>query len=179
MGAAISAKVLVLGLDGAGKTSLSNYLEEGPSNDDPEPSTAFNTAEKKHKGIAFTMYDVAGGKKSRELWKHYYEDTDGMVWMVDAADAERFKESSDALAKAMKDAKLPSDVPVLVLCNKNDKKKAKSVEEIQDELNLEKALDGHEWSVVASNAKQGEGIVEGLDWLATEVKAVLKARKKK
>jgi small GTP-binding protein len=179
MGAsATKAKVLVLGLDGAGKTSLNNFLEEGPNNDSPEPSLSFDTTEKKHKGIAFTLYDVSGAKKSRELWKHYYEDADAVVWVVDANDSGRFKESQEALAKAMKDAKMSQDLPVVVLANKCDKKKASSTEDVADELKLADKLGDREYQIFATDCKSGEGVNEALDWMATQIKAMIKARKK-
>ena len=116
MGASVSAKCLFIGLDGCGKTSFLKFLEEGPHTDDPKPSVGFDTKGKplwssfsqlltdvKYKGVTFTIYDVAGGEKVRDLWKHYYEDTDAVVWIVDSTAPDRFSESKQALELALKD----------------------------------------------------------------------------
>lgn len=67
------------------------------------------------------IYDVSGGEKVRDLWKHYYEDALAIVWVVDASDPETFAESRAALEAALKDPQLKPDTPVLVAANKAGK----------------------------------------------------------
>jgi len=131
MGATVSANVLFIGLDGAGKTSFLTFLEEGPHTTNPKPSVAFDTRDVKYKGVTFTIFDVAGGEKVRDLWKHYYADTNAVVWIIDSAAADRFPESKQALELALKDPSMKKDVPILIAVNKIDETNAKTEEEVK------------------------------------------------
>jgi len=179
MGSSLSSKLLFIGLDNSGKTSILNFLKEGPNSVVPKPSVGFETKEVKYKGVNFSIFDVAGGAKVRDLWKHYYADMDAVVWVVDCSDAERFKESKIALMTALKDASMRKDCPMLVVANKCDLQGSKSEEEIKQALDLETLLKGRVWAVKRTNAKQGDGIYDGFKWLCAEVKADYRRRKKK
>lgn len=137
----------------------------------------YDTKDVKSKGIAFTVYDVAGSEKLRELWRHYYEKKNAVVWFIDSADAGRFDESKAALEFVLKDPTLPRDIPILVLGNKSDLSGSKSEDEIKSALNLENLLKGRTWTVMKANSKSGEGINEALLWLTKEIKAEHKKRK--
>ncbi len=75
MGSSLSAKVLFLGLNGSGKTTVLKYMQDGPHNEEVKPSVGFNEYEIKYKNVKFNIFDVSGGEKLRDLWKHYYEGT--------------------------------------------------------------------------------------------------------
>lgn len=178
MGNVISAKLLFIGLDGAGKTSLLTFLEQGPNDAAPKPSVGFDTRDVKYKGVNFSIYDVAGGQKVRDLWKHYYSEMDAVVWIVDSADAERFAESKAALQTALKDASMKRDCPILVVANKCDAPGSKSEDEIKAALDLDNLLKGRVWTIKKTNAKKGDGIYDGFKWLSTEIKTAYKKNKK-
>lgn len=178
MGNVISAKLLFIGLDGAGKTSLLTFLEQGPNDVVPKPSVGFDTRDVKYKGVNFSIYDVAGGQKVRDLWKHYYSEMDAVVWIVDASDPERFAESKAALQTALKDAAMKRDCPILVAANKCDAAGSKSEDEIKQALDLDNLLKGRTWTVKRTNAKKGDGIYDGFKWLSSEIKIAYKKNKK-
>lgn len=178
MGNTISAKLLFIGLDNAGKTSLLTFLEQGPNDVVPKPSVAFDTRAVKYKGVNFDIYDVAGGQKVRDLWKHYYADMDAVVWVIDASDAERFAESKAALQTALKDASMKRDSPILFVVNKADAPGAKSNDEIKAALDLDNSLKGRTWTLQRTNAKKGDGVYEGFKWLCVEIKTAYKKNKK-
>lgn len=55
----------------------------------------------------------------RDLWEEYYAGADAIVFMVDSADAERFKESKEELKELLKHEAL-DNTPILILGNKED-----------------------------------------------------------
>jgi small GTP-binding protein len=177
MGSTLSAKILFLGLDGAGKTSLLTFLKEGPNDLVPKPSVGFETKEVKYKGVLMSVYDPAGGPKVRDLWKHYYAEVDAVVWIVDCADVGRFAESKQALSTALKDASMSRDCPLLVAANKCDIAGAKSEDEIKKALDLENLLKNRVWAVNRTNSKQGEGISDSFKWLSAQIKLDYKRKR--
>lgn len=42
-----------------------------------------------YKNISFTVWDVGGQDKIRPLWRHYYQNTQGLIFVVDSNDRER------------------------------------------------------------------------------------------
>eukprot|EP00052_Salpingoeca_macrocollata_P025269 m.229779 g.229779 ORF g.229779 m.229779 type:complete len:128 (+) comp22403_c4_seq3:1374-1757(+) len=59
----------------------------------------FNVETVVHKGTKFALWDVGGQDKIRPLWKHYVEDTDVAVWVVDSTDRNRLEEAKTELMK--------------------------------------------------------------------------------
>jgi GTPase SAR1 family protein len=39
-----------------------------------------------YRNIKFTVWDVGGQDKIRQLWKHYFNNTQGLIYVVDSAD---------------------------------------------------------------------------------------------
>ena len=81
------------------------------------------------------MWDIGGQKAIRPYWKNYYDNVDGMVFVVDSSDEERLKECVDELQALMGEEGL-NKVPLLVFANKQDLTFALEPEEIMNSLNL-------------------------------------------
>jgi len=108
-GANIHGRILVLGTDGAGKTTFLNRYEH-PQEDIPvKPTVAYKVRVFKVKGVTLNVWDVSGKESTRSLWKHYYKEgrTDAIIWVVDSsASEESIEESRDCLEGAMMDPAL-------------------------------------------------------------------------
>ncbi len=52
-----------------------------------------------YKNICFTVWDVGGQDKIRPLWRHYFQNTQGLIFVVDSNDRERIAEAQDELQK--------------------------------------------------------------------------------
>ena len=59
----------------------------------------FNVETVEYKNICFTVWDVGGQDKIRPLWRHYFQNTQGLIFVVDSNDRERISEAKDELQK--------------------------------------------------------------------------------
>uniref|UniRef100_A0A8P4G954 ADP-ribosylation factor 5 n=1 Tax=Dicentrarchus labrax TaxID=13489 RepID=A0A8P4G954_DICLA len=127
----------------------------------------FNVETVEYKNISFTVWDVGGQDKIRPLWRHYFQNTQGLIFVVDSNDRERVAESSEELSKMLMEDEL-KDAVLLVFANKQDLPNALSVSELTDKLGLH-ALRNKTWHIQSTCATQGTGLYEGLDWLSKEL----------
>ncbi len=161
------ARILVLGLDNAGKTTILKKL----SNEEIkqiQPTQGFNVKSLVQEGFKLNVWDIGGHKTIRKYWENYFDATDALVYVVDSADSGRVKECQEVLQGLLVEPKLKG-VPILVLANKQDLVMAMTSEEIVAQLNLE-AIKERAWAIYACSALSGEGMQEGLEWLLTNLK---------
>ncbi|KAM6926580.1 ADP-ribosylation factor 4 [Lycodopsis pacificus] len=159
-------RILMVGLDAAGKTTILYKLKLGEIVT-TIPTIGFNVETVEYKNINFTVWDVGGQDKIRPLWRHYFQNTQGLIFVVDSNDRERVAESSEELTKMLTEDEL-KDAIVLVFANKQDLPNALSVSELTDKLGLQ-TLRHKSWHIQSTCATQGTGLYEGLDWLSTEL----------
>jgi len=166
------ATILFLGLDNAGKTTLLHVLRDNQAHVS-EP-TRHATSEDLIMGtVKFTTYDLGGHYAARRIWKDYCHQVDGIVFLVDAADSDRFEESRKELANLLASQDL-KDVPFLVLGNKVDKKGAVGEKDLRDSLglknttgkskNTEKGIRPVE--LFMCSVTKRKGFADGFKWLA-------------
>ncbi|XP_010631736.1 ADP-ribosylation factor 5 isoform X1 [Fukomys damarensis] len=155
-----------VGLDAAGKTTILYKLKLGEIVT-TIPTIGFNVETVEYKNICFTVWDVGGQDKIRPLWRHYFQNTQGLIFVVDSNDRERVQESADELQKMLQEDEL-RDAVLLVFANKQDMPNAMPVSELTDKLGLQH-LRSRTWYVQATCATQGTGLYDGLDWLSHEL----------
>ncbi|KAJ3158698.1 ADP-ribosylation factor-like protein 13B [Geranomyces michiganensis] len=144
--------VLILGIDGAGKTTVLLRLK-GDGGSAKRTSWGFTTATLAHEvpppapesskkksspraeRVDATYYDVGGDSKIRGIWKNYYAEACACIYVVDAADRERIPEAADALAEIYAHERM-KDKPLLVLANKQDLPQALNADELHDALKI-------------------------------------------
>ncbi|OQR79412.1 ADP-ribosylation factor 4-like [Tropilaelaps mercedesae] len=159
-------RILMVGLDAAGKTTILYKLKLGEIVT-TIPTIGFNVETVEYKNICFTVWDVGGQDKIRPLWRHYFQNTDGLIFVVDSNDRERISESQEELMKMLNEDEL-RDAVLLVFANKQDLPNAMNAAELTEKLGLN-SLRGKKWYIQATCATQGQGLYEGLDWLCNEL----------
>ena len=159
-------RLLMLGLDAAGKTTIL-YKMKLNETVNTIPTIGFNVETLQYKNLEFNCWDIGGQFKLRSLWHHYFENAQGLIYVVDSNDGERIDESAESLRSVLDDESM-AGVPILVYANKMDMPNAMSVPQISERLGLANLRD-RKWQVQASNAQRGDGLFEGMDWLAKNV----------
>ncbi|PAA72295.1 hypothetical protein BOX15_Mlig019960g2 [Macrostomum lignano] len=168
------ARVLMLGLDAAGKTTIL-YKVKLNETVTTIPTIGFNVEEVRPcKGVSFTVWDVGGQERIRALWRHYYQNSEGLLFIVDSADRERFAEARQELLGVL-EADEMRRVPVVVVANKQDLPHAVSVSELAGALGLHK-LTGRQWHIQGATATTGDGIYESMHELSRLVKEFRRTR---
>ncbi|ORX73105.1 ARF/SAR superfamily [Linderina pennispora] len=162
-------RVLMLGLDAPGKTSILYRLLTGRFCTTCA-TIGYNTETVPYNNMQFELCDVGGAHGARRLWYHYFGDMLGVIFVIDSNDRERMSEARDELRRLMnEDVFYERDIPVLVLANKQDLPNAMTQDEVAEKLGLysERHI---RWTVMPSCAKTGEGLFEGLNWLCESIK---------
>lgn len=159
-------RILMVGLDAAGKTTILYKLKLGEIVT-TIPTIGFNVETVEYKNICFTVWDVGGQDKIRPLWRHYFQNTQGLIFVVDSNDRERIQEGAAVLQKMLLEDEL-QDAVLLLFANKQDLPNAMAISEMTDKLGLQ-SLRNRTWYVQATCATQGTGLYEGLDWLSNEL----------
>ena len=159
-----NVRILMVGLDAAGKTTILYQLKMGETVK-TIPTIGFNVETLDYKGLNFTVWDVGGQDKIRVLWKHYYQNTDGLIFVVDSNDQDRIEDAAEELKKMLAEEEL-KDCAVLVMANKQDLNGALAPGEVTKRLGMGD-LKGRTWLVQGTSATTGQGLKEGLDWMAS------------
>ena len=161
------ARILMLGLDAAGKTTVLYKLRLGEVVT-TVPTIGFNTEQVVYKNLTMTVWDVGGQDKIRRLWKHYFPNTDCIIYVVDSSDRSRLQEAREELHVMMGDDSLRESC-LLVYANKQDLPGACSATELTDKLGLASLKRTQPWWMQTCCAVTGDGLYEGLDWVAGQM----------
>ena len=153
-------RILMLGLNGVGKTSilyrikLDEFIEV-------VQTIGFNLEKINYKNLCFEIWDISGHVT---LWKHYYQNSDGIILVVDCNDKERLEQVKEIIGfcSSIEDLK---NLPLLIFTNKQDLNIGITPQELAHILDMEKTKN-RRWAIQGSSALNGIGIKEGLDWLS-------------
>lgn len=163
--------LIMVGLDNAGKTATVRGIQ-GESPEDVAPTVGFSKIDLKQGRFEVTIFDLGGGKRIRNIWRNYYAESYGVIFVVDSSDIERMEETKQAMTEVLNSPKI-SGKPVLVLANKQDREGALSEADVIESLSLEKLVNEHKClcqiepcsAVMGCGKKIDKSIKKGLYWL--------------
>lgn len=158
----LELRILLLGLDNAGKTTLLKVLASEDISH-ITPTQGFNIKSVQSKGFKLNVWDIGGQRRIRPYWKNYFENTDLLIYVIDSSDRKRFEETGEELTELLEEEKL-AGVPVLIFANKQDLLSAAKASDIAKEMNLNSIRD-REWQIQACSAVSGEGVKDGVEWM--------------
>uniref|UniRef100_A0ABK0LT77 ADP-ribosylation factor-like protein 6 n=1 Tax=Rattus norvegicus TaxID=10116 RepID=A0ABK0LT77_RAT len=194
--------VLCLGLDNSGKTTIINKLKPSNLGTEPRalhllgkhsttelnpqpqhiydcaqvqdivPTIGFSIEKFKSSSLSFTVFDMSGQGRYRNLWEHYYKDGQAIIFVVDSSDKLRMVVAKEELDTLLNHPDIKHRrIPILFFANKMDLRDAVTSVKVSQLLCLENIKD-KPWHICASDALKGEGLQEGVDWLQDQIQAV-------
>ncbi|KAG8087013.1 hypothetical protein GUJ93_ZPchr0010g7228 [Zizania palustris] len=157
------ARILVLGLDNAGKTTILYRLQMGEVVS-TIPTIGFNVETVQYNNIKFQVWDLGGQTSIRPYWRCYFPNTQAIIYVVDSSDTDRLVTAKEEF-HAILEWPCAVSVPwvVLVYANKQDLPGALDDAAITESLELHK-IKSRQWAIFKASAIKGEGLFEGLDW---------------
>ncbi|KAF7278739.1 ADP-ribosylation factor-like protein 3 [Rhynchophorus ferrugineus] len=160
-------RLLLLGLDNAGKTTILKILASEEITN-VTPTAGFNIKSVISDGFKLNVWDIGGQRKIRPYWKNYFENTDVLIYVVDSADKKRLEETGIELYELLNDDKL-RNVPLLVYANKQDLPDSLLASDLAQALGLPSIKD-RAWQIQACTASEGRGVREGMEWVCKNFK---------
>lgn len=159
------AKVLMLGLDAAGKTTILYQLKLGLQVE-TIPTMGFVYESIEYKKFKLSVWDVAGQDSLRPLWKHYYQNTKAVIFVVDSSDKARIDLAKNELHKILIDDEL-KDATILLLANKIDLD-GLTPEEVANNMDFERVKNPKK-KCMGVVGLTGKNLDKALDWLAASI----------
>merc|ERR1712216_659872 len=115
------------------------------------------------------MGDIGGQDKIRKLWRYYYANTQGLIFVIDSNDRDRIEDARLELAQILNKDDM-RDAVLLVFANKQDLPDSMTAAEITAKLGLHD-MRNREWYIQSTCATTGDGLYEGLDWMSRKLAA--------
>ena len=163
-------KVLFIGLDGAGKTSIITKLKELKDGELKEiyPTPFIECSHITYNNKIINCVEVSGLKRYRKVWKNFYNEVDGIIFVIDGTDVGRMKVVKELIQDL--DKNLDKIIPVVFMVNKQDIiEKSLSVEQVKNFIELDRMATDFSWQIVKTISYKGIGLNEALDYIVTEV----------
>ncbi|XP_014913162.1 ADP-ribosylation factor-like protein 13B isoform X7 [Poecilia latipinna] len=167
--------LVMVGLDNAGKTAAVRGIQ-GENPQDVAPTVGFSKVDLKQGKFEVTIFDLGGGKRIRDIWKNYYSESHGVVFVVDSSDVQRIQETRETMAQVLQHPRIAGK-PVLVLANKQDLEGALPEADIIENLSLEKLVNENKClcqiepcsAILGCGKKVDKSIKKGLTWLLSNI----------
>eukprot|EP00397_Hematodinium_sp_SG-2012_P062709 GEMP01085179.1.p1 GENE.GEMP01085179.1~~GEMP01085179.1.p1 ORF type:complete len:199 (+),score=41.76 GEMP01085179.1:84-680(+) len=169
-------KLIILGVDNAGKSTIleqykSIFGAKAMDLSKIPPTIGLNIARVQVGNIIAIIWDVGGGASMRSIWRNYFPDIEGVLFVVDSADPSRFQESMSVLEQVLAAPELRPDVPVLIFANKRDLEDAVPMDDMHKTFHRERLADKRPFHLLPCSGLNKINLEAGLQWLLSEMPA--------
>jgi len=163
-----NAKISVLGLDRAGKTTMLQRLKTGRWIPDTTPTIGMNAETIQIGDVTFSAWDLGGQLQFRRaLWEMYTRNSKGLIYVIDLSDPARFPESRVYLWRMLRMTHL-KNIPLAIFANKVDLIQDVSEQDLANFMGINSKM-SRVLSIFKTSAFTGEGIHKGIYWLADAI----------
>ncbi|KAJ6229193.1 e3 ubiquitin-protein ligase trim23 [Anaeramoeba flamelloides] len=160
-------RCVMIGLDESGKTQILYKLKLGEVVT-TIPTIGFNVENIERKKSNLVIWDIGGQFKLRTLWRHYYADTNVIIWVVDTnKSCTNVNDDKENFLTTLKDSEL-RNVKVLIYANKRDLESTIPTQELVKRYELNQLK--HDWVIIPCSARTGMNLEKGLDWIESKFK---------
>jgi len=156
----------IVGLQNAGKSTLTSTLASGGFDEDTIPTIGFNYRRVKKGKVGLNVWDLGGQERFRDSWEKYCRLSDVIIYVVDSVDLSSMEEARKQLHDLLSWPSLEG-IPLLLLGNKNDVEGALTEEELIEELNLRR-LQNRSVACFSVSAKDQTNLDITMEWLADQ-----------
>ncbi|KAI4489941.1 hypothetical protein M0804_004123 [Polistes exclamans] len=170
-------RILLLGLDGAGKTSVMNqmriiYGDKRPYKVPPKPTQGFTVYRIKCGSFTYNVWEIGGAESNREFWSTFLQDTDLLIFMVDASNTNKLSLAVSTFKQLLGDTRIDT-VPILVVANKQDIPGALLPHQVKEALDVESiSPHKHKVEVIGCQTRPLPDLLSEYTWYHKSVKAV-------
>ena len=161
-------RILMIGLDSAGKTSTLLSLKN-LEKQQTIPTVGYNVETIIYKNTKLNIWDIGGQTNIRPLWRRHFLGTQAIIFVIDSADADRFEEAKTILYQSLESNEL-ADIPLIILANKQDQVNASSIDQIVRFFGFDRNLGNRPWKIEGTCATNGEGLGKVAEWLYQQIK---------
>uniref|UniRef100_A0A8V5FPS3 Uncharacterized protein n=1 Tax=Melopsittacus undulatus TaxID=13146 RepID=A0A8V5FPS3_MELUD len=144
-------QILVLGLDGAGKTSVLHSLATNRVKRSVAPTEGFNAICVNTEELQMEFLEIGGSESLRSYWKMYLPKVLLLIYVVDSADHARLPVAKQLLHQLIQNN---STLPVVVLANKQDLEGAYCITDIHDALALSDIGDNRKMFLIGTHVAE-------------------------
>lgn len=169
-----SGKILFVGLDNAGKTTLLHLLRDNVLTQ-PAPTQHPTKEELKVLNVIFQAFDLGGHEEARDTWKDYSVEVSAILFMLDAHDTERITEAKMVLDNFMRIPEA-AGAPVAIIANKIDLPNCATEIDLRNYFGLtttsadDTELNGRKVQLFMCSVKNRQNHTAGIQWLAKHMK---------
>lgn len=169
-------RILILGLDNAGKTTVVKRLK-GEDVETVSPTMGFDICTMEFGEYKLNLWDVGGQSTIRAYWRNYFEQTDGIIWVVDSADIGRMDDCRGELERLLLEERL-AGATLLVLANKQDLPGALRAKDMATHLGISESTgQNRHWKIspccalgtTNSSDASDEMLVRSIEWLVSDI----------
>ena len=156
--------ISLIGKFDSSKGLILHHINRQENDTLPIPTLGYNSAFLSKNGSEFYIWNVGCDKKLRDLWKLYYQKSNGLIFIInndDLDDNEYIEDIKNILAE-----KELEKVPVLFMANTQDISHALSADVVRQNFG---EIKGRKYLFHETYSNTGEGIKEGIDWLINSI----------